>query len=394
MLLELLARFNEHPAQELLGEIENIYNKNARKCLYCKNSIFYYDTQLNLYRSKLFYSGKSHLSTKQIGEETFGLQICEKCLTEKFPQYATKNKKRVFNMMSEITAYAYGIPDITYEKKKRELVSRTLENFVGKFGLEVGTGKWNAYRAKQSASNTFAYKKEKHGWDEAAFRDYNKSRAVTLANLIAKHGEELGYVKWDSYVEKQRITKSKDFVVKKYGIAYWQELCSKKSLVLENFIRVHGKEEGRIQYHKYLTSKAGGYSKASQLYFNQLSTKLEDRVGTTIKSFYKTKNAEYYINTSGGCYFIDYYLSEYKIAVEFNGDFWHCNPKKYQPDYIHPIIHKQASEIWRDDEARVSIFTQKGIKVIVVWESNAADTIEVVAETIVNLITNQYELPV
>ncbi len=56
--------------------------------------------------------------------------------------------------------------------------------------------------------------------------------------------------------------------------------------------------------------------------------------------------------------------------IEYNGDYWHCNPKKYQPDYYQQKQHKYAHEIWERDAKKVTFAEEAGYKVLVIWESD------------------------
>ena len=35
----------------------------------------------------------------------------------------------------------------------------------------------------------------------------------------------------------------------------------------------------------------------------------------------------------------DIFIEEYNLIIEFYGDYWHCNPKRYKSDFLHP--HKK-----------------------------------------------------
>ena len=52
-------------------------------------------------------------------------------------------------------------------------------------------------------------------------------------------------------------------------------------------------------------------------------------------------------------YICDIFIKDLNLIIEYNGDYWHCNPKKYEPDYIHPHKKKKAEEIWNDDKVRI-----------------------------------------
>lgn len=57
------------------------------------------------------------------------------------------------------------------------------------------------------------------------------------------------------------------------------------------------------------------------------------------------------------------------ILIEFLGDYWHANPKKYKEnDIIHHGI--TAKKIWEKDEKRFKKLSDKGYRIIKIWESD------------------------
>ena len=58
-----------------------------------------------------------------------------------------------------------------------------------------------------------------------------------------------------------------------------------------------------------------------------------------------------------------------KKCIEFNGDYWHCNPIKYNETYIHPIIKLSAKDIWKKDFLKNKWNIDRGYNVLVIWES-------------------------
>ncbi len=60
--------------------------------------------------------------------------------------------------------------------------------------------------------------------------------------------------------------------------------------------------------------------------------------------------------------------------MEINGDFWHCNPIKYNESYIHPYIKKTASDIWLKDYNKKLNAEEYGYKVIYIWEDEIKKT--------------------
>lgn len=62
-----------------------------------------------------------------------------------------------------------------------------------------------------------------------------------------------------------------------------------------------------------------------------------------------------------------------KLIVEFNGDYWHCNPSKYEPEYMHGIKNQTARTIWENDAQRLGKMKKLGYSVYVIWETEYND---------------------
>ena len=58
-----------------------------------------------------------------------------------------------------------------------------------------------------------------------------------------------------------------------------------------------------------------------------------------------------------------------KILIEFNGDYWHCNPDKYKSDFFHHIKKMCAYDIWHNDAKRLETISSLGYKILVIWEN-------------------------
>lgn len=65
---------------------------------------------------------------------------------------------------------------------------------------------------------------------------------------------------------------------------------------------------------------------------------------------------------------VDIQIVSKNIIIEYNGDYWHCNPRKYCKDYFHKKKNKLAKEIWKDDTSRINFINSLGYKVYVIWE--------------------------
>lgn len=67
-------------------------------------------------------------------------------------------------------------------------------------------------------------------------------------------------------------------------------------------------------------------------------------------------------------YELDIYLPDLNLAFEFNGDFYHANPKFYKADDM--IHYKSAKSIWEKDEKKKLRCVKKNINLIIIWEDD------------------------
>ena len=65
---------------------------------------------------------------------------------------------------------------------------------------------------------------------------------------------------------------------------------------------------------------------------------------------------------------LDIWIPERRIAIEFNGDYWHMNPKLYSESDYNSNIHMTAKQKWEYDELKINECQKMGIELIVVWE--------------------------
>ena len=342
--------FNKNKTKEEYRKVFNKYFNNKNKCRICNDVVYYYDSTFKILKKtkKIDLHNKSCDTQKNLDREYY-LSVCEDCLIKKIPEYQTKNKSRVFNQMNYITEFAFNIPHEIALKWMKEKYAITETNLIKKWGDEIGKQKWIEYCKKQSLTNTYEYKKEKYGWSKDEFDEYNRSRSVTIENLIKRHGEEKGLSIWKDYCDKQKYTTS-----------------------IEYFISKHGEERGREIYENFCKKRMFelGYSNISQDLFKKIDENIE-------------KNTQYYLN--GGEkffyfnginsifeYYLDFYIPDLNIGIEFNGDIWHANPNKFKADDIPFPFRKNwsAQDIWNKDKVKNDFLRTKLKKLIIIWESD------------------------
>ena len=66
----------------------------------------------------------------------------------------------------------------------------------------------------------------------------------------------------------------------------------------------------------------------------------------------------------------DIYIPKLNLVIEYNGDYWHCNPKKYSEDYFNQVKSKTAKELWEYDKNKVDLIIKNGYNLEIIWESD------------------------
>ena len=264
-----------------------------------------------------------------------------------------------------------------FEKYRQLGHGVTKEKSLIRYGETEGISRWNAYVNAQAETNTLDYKKKKYNWTDEQFAEYNKSRAVTEFNLIKKHGKDKGLVIWNRYVERQRHAGcSLSYFVEKLGVdegtEFYKNLNKKKILSLDNFILKYGEESGTEHFERWvkkLGQETSRHSKVSQDFFDEIISGIPAQQHEDI--FYGRKNYEYVFCSkhTNRVSFADFYdISSNKI-IEFYGDYYHCNPNKYAPDFFNNNTQLTAQEKWISDEHRIKILENEfGAEVLIIWE--------------------------
>lgn len=283
------------------------------KCKCCGKDIMYDNTNIHITKThNIQINGKSFQTVKTVNNVKYKLMVCQQCLLEKFPNI--KNLSRIFNVMCDATQFAFDIPqEISQTAKRKYALSE--ETFIKKYGEVEGRKRWESYLKKQAETNTYEYKHKIFNMTEDEFKQYNLSRAVTLNNLIRKYGEE----------------------------------------------------EGKKRWYEYINNRSKPYSKISQECFR----KIDDIIGYKYFSMFYSKNTEKCVIIDNRMNFLDYYIPELNICIEFNGDMWHGNPNIYKDsDYCNPFYpNLTAKDLREKDYIRYKKLEELyNIHTYVIWE--------------------------
>jgi hypothetical protein len=231
----------------------------------------------------------------------------------------------------------------------------------------------------------------KLGYSESeAILQIEGQKLVSERGCIARYGEIEGKRIWSG----REIKRSENGKKGSANLQYWlnkgyseDEAKIKRSERQSTFskeicVKKYGEVEGlkifterQNKWSKSLTNNGNlkiGYSKISQDLFYKLlkQYKIEDRD----KINFATHNKEFKLNKSeseGGIWMHDFTDIKNKKIIEYNGDQYHGNPKKYlAEDYPHPFRKTiTAQEMWDKDKRKLDIANKEGFDVLVIWDS-------------------------
>ena len=190
-----------------------------------------------------------------------------------------------------------------------------------------------------------------------------------------KHWIKQGYTEEEAQtiVRKNSDSTSLSYHIERYGEIEGSnrhaELCTKRKneYTLAGYIQKYGETIGSAMWSSKFKNRHN--SKMACNFFEQLV----QRIPVTNKIYTAlNKNGEYGImGMDNQYYFYDFVIPDLKLCVEYHGDYWHCNPKKYEPFYFHKQYGLTAEQIWnKDKNKQQQLKNYRDIETIVVWESD------------------------
>jgi len=146
------------------------------------------------------------------------------------------------------------------------------------------------------------------------------------------------------------------------------------TFTLEKCIKKYGETEGtkifndrqnkwKKSLHENFEREGDGRSLSSQ-FANSIIKELCDYLNMEIPKKEKwIKDKE-----TGNAYSYDFTYK--KKIIEFNGDYWHCNPKLYEAEFFNKNKSLTAKEIWLYDKEKTKTAEKYGYEVLTVWEND------------------------
>ncbi|PER35443.1 hypothetical protein CN485_04835 [Bacillus cereus] len=110
--------------------------------------------------------------------------------------------------------------------------------------------------------------------------------------------------------------------------------------------------------------------KAVNMYFVQ--ERPETSIERKIRNVLEKLNINFRVQENILYWITDFYLPDYNLVIETNGDYWHANPEVYEPN---ELSERQQIRV-RNDYFKINGLLNEGYKVLVLWEKDINERID------------------
>jgi hypothetical protein len=190
-----------------------------------------------------------------------------------------------------------------------------------------------------------------------------KSASSNVRNITSKRRSEYFIARGYSKEEARKLVSesqkhfSKKICIEKYGeekgLKIWQERQDKWQEVLKSKPPEEIARINRLKLTKGIT-----VSKAEKEILSEIK-KFNPELEVIHQLTLSDSDKKQYI----------YDISANNKIIEYNGDFWHANPKKYSSNFVNPRTKIKASDKWKKDQDKIKFAQDQGYKVLIVWEN-------------------------
>lgn len=249
----------------------------------------------------------------------------------------------------------YNIKERTFAegRKAKGYIALCQKTSMERYGVPYHTMKESSIREKIDAAV-----KSKYGVDNVFQLEEvkEKSKQTNLKKRGVEYASQSQEVK----------DKVKETCLKKFGVSNPSMSEEVKDKIKQTNLKRRGVEcslQDPEVKKKAREAKAGTQGKSSQAeaFFADLANR------TKLDAMYKPHSKEFYIRKNKTVvYRYDFTVLSLKKIIEFNGSYWHANPKRYSHDFM--ISGLTAQEIWDRDEDKRKLAEQQGFKILTVWD--------------------------
>lgn len=203
---------------------------------------------------------------------------------------------------------------------------------------------------------------EKTSFKLKSNKEKYKTKYPTKVEYYVNKGFSIDEAK--KIISERQKTFSLDICIQKYGQVMGEKVFKERQYKWMS--NLDSKPIGKkIEISRKKLMNHSGFSKISQKLFWSIFDNFQnnnirfEELNSEIVRYDKEYKLHYKYD------FVDFTT---KKCIEFNGDYWHCNPNKYDESFIHLVSKIKALDVWKKDELKIKWMEDRGFKVMTVWE--------------------------
>lgn len=288
-------------------------------------------------------------------------------------------------------------------KKENEGFCLTCGKETNFYTLKIGYRKYCSLKCSANNKNTIVLRKktkfEKYG--DENFSNRNKAKNTCLVKYDCENVSQNDIVKH----KKEEVCMIRYGVNNPYQIKHIKEKCihnnKDKSYITDKTIKKYNElfdgkvisiKNNEITYYCNKCQNTQIMNKtlfSHRLYNNSTPciicnkkhncfSEKEKQLLVYVKKYYSGTIYENYRKIENISE-LDIYIPELNLAFEFNGTYWHADPRKYHENDVIGHKNQLAKEIWKKDNDKLLKCKENNINLIVIWEldfKNAEDLIK------------------
>jgi hypothetical protein len=286
------------------------------------------------------------------------------------------------NKINPNTGFAY--TDLEAQFKVKSQRKLNIEYWIN-LGYSIDEAKMHIKEYQSSNGNKWSEQNKKNPekyssrtWVQVEYwqkkgHDYNTAKGIVSSlqnkcsrqSFISRHGEELGSLKYQKFIEKSVYAQSLDYFTEKYG-----------------------KKDGLEKYKKYIISKSPSKtSKESLRFFIPIYKHLRNLNYSQSDIYWGIgKSKEYFIydTSTHSIFFYDFCIPKLKKIIEYHGTSFHPNPNwssdKFN-DWSCIFSNMSADKKLEFDQYKEKLVKDHGFDVLCVYSDSLPSY-----ETIINFL--------
>lgn len=212
----------------------------------------------------------------------------------------------------------------------------------------------------------------------------NDKRPTCIEYYLAK-----GYSQEESekLLVHRQITFSLDICVEKYGVMLGTKVFFERQNKWQNTLQSKSDEETKLINSKKIRKSGTSISKQETILKNILELEFN---AEEVETQYQLK---YYDKEKLKNKFFMYDIKIGNVIIEYNGDFWHRNPKKYGVnDELNQkgFLKVKTADIWNRDALKKKVAEENCYYYYVVWENDFKQNQSETVSDLIKFIKKNY----